>query len=63
MLSGETAITKFLVFGLTRPGLKPIIYHTQGEHDDHYTINVIQCICKKDIDQYTVSKLSHVKVT
>jgi hypothetical protein len=63
MLSGEIAIANFLVFGLTRPGLKPIIYHTQGEHDDHYIIDGFQCIYKKDIDQNTVSKSSHGKVT
>ena len=26
-----------LVFGLTQTGLEPKIYHTQGEHANHYT--------------------------
>ena len=26
-----------LVFCLTRPGLEPTIYHTRGEHANHYT--------------------------
>jgi hypothetical protein len=37
MLSGEATNTNFIVFGLTRPELKPMIYHTQGEHANHYT--------------------------
>jgi hypothetical protein len=36
MLSGEATNTNFLVFGLTQPGLDPMIYRTQGEHADHY---------------------------
>jgi hypothetical protein len=26
----------FIVFSLTRPGLEPVIYRTQGEHPMHY---------------------------
>jgi len=37
MLSGEAANTNFTVFGLTRPWLKTMIYHTQSEKADHYT--------------------------
>jgi hypothetical protein len=33
-----------LVFGLTKPGLEPTIYHTRGEHANHYNTNVV-CIC------------------
>ena len=29
--------TNFIVFGLTRSGLVPTIYHTRGEHANHYT--------------------------
>jgi hypothetical protein len=36
MLSGEATNINFIVFGLTRPGLKPTIYHTRGKHADHY---------------------------
>ena len=37
MLSGETANTHFTVYGLTRSGLEPTIYHTQCEHAKYYT--------------------------
>ena len=47
MLSGEIAIANFLVFGLTRPGLKPIIYHTQGEHDDITSLMDFSAYVKK----------------
>jgi hypothetical protein len=36
MLSGEATNTNLIVFGLTRPGIEPTIYHTQGEHANHY---------------------------
>ena len=28
-------------FGLTRPGLKPMIYHTRGEYANHYANDVV----------------------
>jgi hypothetical protein len=28
-----------IVFGLTRPALEATIYHTQGDHASHYTID------------------------
>ena len=31
-----------LVFGLTRSGLEPTIYHTQGEHANHYITYAVQ---------------------
>jgi hypothetical protein len=31
MLSGEATNTNFIVFGFTRPGLEPTIYHTPGQ--------------------------------
>ena len=36
MLSGEATNTNFIVFGLTRPGLEPMIYRTREEHAYHY---------------------------
>jgi hypothetical protein len=33
--SREATNTNFIVFGLTRPGLEPTIYHTRGEHANH----------------------------
>ena len=51
MLNGEAANTNFLVFDWTRPGLKPMIYHTRGEHTNHYTTdvawNIFETIVKK----------------
>jgi len=35
MLSAEATNTNVLVFGLTQPGLKPMIYHHQGEPTNH----------------------------
>jgi hypothetical protein len=32
VLSEETANNNLIVFGLTGPGLEPMIYHTGGEH-------------------------------
>ena len=32
-----------VVFGLTRPGLEPMIYCTRAEHDNHYPTNVVKC--------------------
>jgi hypothetical protein len=48
VLSGEATNTNFIVFGLTRPGLEPMIYRTQGKslhhrymkyNNDFYTSN------------------------
>jgi len=33
--------SNFLVIGLIRPGLKPTIYRTRGEHTNHYTSSVV----------------------
>jgi hypothetical protein len=37
VLNGEATNSNFIVFGLTRSGLEPTIYHTRGEHANHYT--------------------------
>ena len=52
--------TNFIVFGLTRPGLEPTIYHTRGEHTDYYTTdeaNVPQLQILSNIVRY--HKLSY----
>jgi hypothetical protein len=41
MLSGEATNTNFIVFGLTRPELKPTIYCTRGEHANHYITDAV----------------------
>jgi hypothetical protein len=39
----QAANTNFIAFGLIRPGLKPMIYHTKGKHIDHYlTVAVLK---------------------
>ena len=35
MFSGEAKYTNFIVFGLTRSGLKSMIYISQGDHTNH----------------------------
>jgi hypothetical protein len=35
------ADTNFIVFGLTRSGLEPTIYHTRVEHTNHYTTDEV----------------------
>ena len=37
ILSGEAANTNFNVVGLTLPGIKPMTFHTRGEHAKNYT--------------------------
>ena len=37
----EKQIVPILVFGLTRPRLEPTIYHTRGEHPNHYATNAV----------------------
>jgi hypothetical protein len=47
VLSGEATNINFKVFGLTRPGLEPTIYHTQGEHAKHYTNDAVALVFEK----------------
>jgi hypothetical protein len=37
LLNGEATNTNSIVFGLTLPGLEPMLYRTRGKHGDHYT--------------------------
>jgi hypothetical protein len=41
LLWGEATNTNFIVSGLTRSGIEPMIYHTQGEQANHYTTNAV----------------------
>jgi hypothetical protein len=41
MFSEEATNTNFIVFGLTRLGLDPTIYHTRGEHANYYTTDPV----------------------
>jgi hypothetical protein len=38
MLNREEGNTNLIAFGLTQPGFEFIIYHTWGEHANHYNI-------------------------
>jgi hypothetical protein len=55
MFSGEATHTNFIVFGLTRLWLEPTIYHTRGEHANHYASNAV---CVFDV-QYSVLYSTH----
>jgi hypothetical protein len=37
MLCGESENTNFIVYTLTKPGMELTIYHTRGNHANHYT--------------------------
>ena len=52
MLSGEATNTNFIVFGLTWPRLEPTIYRIRGEHDNHYTTDVITIFTKYNMLNY-----------
>jgi hypothetical protein len=42
VLSEEATNINFIVFGLTWQGFAPTIYHTRGEHTNHYTTGAAQ---------------------
>ena len=44
MLSGEATNTNCIVFGLTRTGLEPTIYHRRVEHANLYTTDAVNCL-------------------
>jgi hypothetical protein len=44
MLGGEATNTNFIVFGLTRLGLEPTIYHTRGKHTNHYATDAVAVV-------------------
>jgi hypothetical protein len=41
VLSREEPNTNFIVFGVTRSGLKPMIDHTRGDQANHYTTDAV----------------------
>jgi hypothetical protein len=40
----QISICIYIVFGMTQPGLKPMIYHTRGEHSNHYATDAVRII-------------------
>ena len=52
----------FKVIGLTRPGLEPAIYHTQGDHANNYTIDELLTIIVETLpDRYIRSECDEKK--
>ena len=47
VLSGEAANTNFMIVGLNRPGLKPMIYPNPNEGANNYTTDVVIIIMNK----------------
>ena len=43
VLNGEATNINLIVSGLTRSGLEPTIYRTQGEHANHHTTDALKC--------------------
>jgi hypothetical protein len=65
VLNIKASNTNFIVFGLTRSELKPTIYHTQGEHANHYTIDVVVLLVQissgqVDFDSLLVLDMQHL---
>ena len=44
-----------LVFGLTQSGREPTIYHTRGEHANHYTTNAVEILLKAALNTITLT--------
>ena len=57
-LCGKATNTNFLVCSLTRPGLKPTIYHTRGEHTNHYITDAVR---KKSESWSEINTVNHWK--
>ena len=53
VLRREATNTNFIVFGSTRPRLEPMVYHTRGEHADHYTTDVVCMYITRLSNSYT----------
>jgi hypothetical protein len=51
MLSGEATDISFIVLSFTRSGHEPTIYHTEGEHANQYTTDVVALVC---VHTYTI---------
>jgi hypothetical protein len=50
VLSGEA--THIMVFGLILMGLEHTIYHTRGEHANHYTIDAVGLLLKNKLSSF-----------
>jgi hypothetical protein len=57
-------ILLYIVFGLTRPGLKLTIYRTRGKHANHYTADVVLILVEEihDLKLALIKQPSHMLV-
>jgi len=62
MLKGKETNTSFIVFGLTRPGLKLTIYCTRGEHANHDTTDAVTGFYLLLLSSL-VSKVTFIKIS
>ena len=53
VLSREATNTNLIVFGLTRPRLEPTVYHTRGEHANHYATDAVCMYITRLSSSYT----------
>jgi hypothetical protein len=53
MLSGKAANTNFIVFGLTRSALEPMIYRTPGELSTGTTYRAVN---RKDLSKVEIKR-------
>ena len=56
VLSREATIVNFLVFGMTRSGFEPMIYHTLGEHANHCGYKHLKCKEHNRYSRYITQK-------
>ena len=61
MLNREKTNTNFIVFGLTYSGLEPMIYHSRGEHANHYTTDAVVNKIFDNITSHNNTKYSLVR--
>ena len=52
VFSGEVTNTNFIVFGLQLSGLEPTIYHTWGEHANHYATDAVSIVYVELINMF-----------
>jgi hypothetical protein len=50
--SGGATNTIFIVFDLTRPGMELVIYRTQGEHANHYTMDAVKVLLISRVERH-----------
>ena len=59
MFKSETTNTYLIVFGLTRPGLDPMIYYTHGEHTNYDTTDRFSSKDKENMKIFDAIDIGH----